>query len=134
MRKRVSMKKSNEIRRMASLGISQRQIAKALGIHRRTALRHLEGKSKKKVAAARPPSWVGDVDWDEIKAEFIKGVPGTVLFEEYQERGLVPVTYSNFLRQLRSRLPKKRAAAIMRRIFKPGERAEIDYADGIEIF
>ena len=127
------MKKSNEIKRMASLGISQRQIAKALGIHRRTVERHLESESQEKVAAKRPPGWVSDVDWDEIIAEFIKGVPGTVLFEEYRDRGLVPVTYSNFLRQLRSRLPKKQADATMRRIFKPGERAEIDYADGIDI-
>ena len=133
MRKRVSLKKSKEIKLLAVLGLSQRQIAKALNIHRRTVERHLVKELSEATGRARPPSWVGEIDWDEIKAEYSKGVPGTVLYEEYRERGLVPVTYSNFLRHLKAKLPSKQVDATMRRIFKPGERVEIDYADGIDI-
>lgn len=134
---RVSKKKSNEIRRLESLGLSKRQIAKALGVHRRTVDRHLllkeelaiEGQS---VSAKSQPKWTSGVQWDEVKAEYAKGVPGTVLFEELHERGIVPVTYSNFLRQLKARMPPKLPTATMRRHFSPGERAEIDYCDGID--
>ena len=84
MGNRASRKKSQEIRRLGSLGISKRQIAIALKVHRRTVDRHLDPEHPEGSHSphCRVPKWSEGVDWNEVKAEYAKGVPGTVLHEE----------------------------------------------------
>ena len=76
-------------------------------------------------------SWTSEIDWENIRCEFLKGVPLNVLHEELFEAGKITILYNGFWRQVKKRLDLSEATMV--RIFKPGERIEIDYADGIEI-
>lgn len=128
----LSKKKSDEIRRLAKLDLSKRQIAKALKVHRNTVTRYLISSDKADLAGSQDnSSWAKELDWSQITAEIARGVPATVIWEEQVELGKVPVNYSGFWKQLDKRIT--RTPSTMKRVFKPGERAEIDYCDGIDI-
>lgn len=130
-RKIVSESKSEEIKRLNKIGLSKRQIARAMNVHRRTVDRHLEAETSKNDENTAP-AWTEQVLWEDLIAEVHQGTPAKVLWEELSEDGKVPVAYQNFFIQLRKRLPPK-SKTTMRRVFKPGQHCEIDYCDGIDI-
>lgn len=129
------MVKLDEIQRFKALGLSDRQIARALNCSRNTVRKALAG-----VAPGPDPSpdgqgagnWSDALDWAEIAANIARGIPLQVLWAEEREAGRLPVNYPAFWKQLRRRVPK--SADSMHRVFKPGERAEVDYCDGLEVF
>lgn len=139
---RLDMKDVEEIRRLWKMGLTNRQIAKASGgkIHRNTVNKYVQEFS---VGGARDVSvvrssvtelsvnWSATVDWENVRTEYLRGVPLNILHDELFETGKVPVLYPGFWKQAQKRIALTEATMV--RIFKPGERIEIDYADGIDI-
>lgn len=127
------MSKSDEIKRLKDLGLSNRAIARSLNIHRKTVRKYL---IERVTVAPSPepaiePSWAEKLDWQNLIAEATRGTPVTVLWEELIESGAITVQYPGFWKQLKKRCPT--LAQSMHRVFAPGSRCEIDYADGIEL-
>ncbi len=132
--KGLEMADFNEIKRLQSLGLSNRKIGRALGIHRNTVNKYLEPTYQ--IQVERPeevskPGWAESVDWEEVRREYLKGVALNVLHEELCSEGRVPVQYPGFWKQAKKKLDLSEATMV--RVFRPGERVEIDYSDGIDI-
>jgi transposase len=147
--KGLDMKEVAEILRLKSLGFSKRKIARTLGVHRNTISRHFDAQE-----AAKPPGWAAlaspapvapkagppgqavagwwdGIDWNSVRDDALNSVTLNVIYEELVEKGLVPVQYPAFWKQLQRRAPMLRATMV--RVFAPGSRAEIDYCDGIDL-
>lgn len=130
--KRLAMSKYQEILRLKSLKLTDRKIARALNCSRNTVKRCLATQvSAITPSPPEPPAWVKELNWEELHEEHSKGVPLQVLWEEKCSSGNVPVNYSGFWKQFTKRYPDLPVSMV--RIHRPGERAEIDYADGIDI-
>src|SRR3989338_550866 len=95
-RKSVSDCKSEEIKRLIKLGLSKRQVARAMKVHRRTVDRHLGTSQPEKDERLSSPPWTEKVLWNDLISEISQGVPAKVLWEELKESGKVPVAYQNF--------------------------------------
>jgi transposase len=125
--------KQQEILRLQGLNLSERAIARALGISRNTVRKYLRsGDGLEEAGALLPAHWADQLDWGPIRAEHAQGVSLKVLWEELHEQNRVPAQYPNFWKQFDRRFPNERPAT-MARVFDPGSRAEIDYCDGIDI-
>ena len=134
----LDLKKLEEIKRLLNLGLTNRQIAKAIGVHRNTVNKYVEQVKqpdflnfKNDSFVAEAPAWTKEIDWEDIRSEFLKGVPLNILHEELYDAGKISLHYSGFWKQVKKRLCLSEVTMV--RIFKPGDRTEIDYADGIEI-
>ena len=129
------MKDIIEIKRLWQLGLHNRKIARATGVHRNTVNKYVESflsDAKLESIKAKPPSapdWCASVDWEKVRSEYLSGVSLNVIHEELLASNHVQVQYAGFWKQLRKRLDLSQATMV--RVFKPGERTEIDYADGI---
>lgn len=123
--------KADEIKRLKNLGLSDRAIARSLNLHRKTVKKYL---SEQVVGlAALPgaePCWAEQLNWDDLIAEAQKGTPLMVLWEELIESDQVGIQYPGFWKQFKKRCPT--LTQTMHRVFAPGSRCEIDYADGLE--
>lgn len=139
---RLNMKDINEIKRLKNLGLTNRQIALASNgkIHRNTVNKYVKefdvAKSAPALAGQAPEAntavdWSMQLDWEYIRTEYLKGVPLNILHSELFETNKVPVQYPGFWKQAQKHIALTEATMV--RIFKPAERTEIDYADGIEI-
>lgn len=135
----LDVKEIDEIKRLLGLGLTNRQIARSINVHRNTVNKYVDKingnhsfvNTAEQSVARNSPCWTSQIDWENIRSEFLKGVPLNILHEELVEAGKVSILYNGFWRQVKKRLDL--SVATMVRIFKPGERTEIDYADGIEI-
>lgn len=128
------MLKRDEIKRLKESGKSIRAIAQVLNCSRKTVRKYLSTESDSvqdlKSSLCEVPIWIKSLDWDTLRDEHIKkGVPLNVLWEEGNEAGTIPVEYPGFWKQYKKRYPD--IPKTMVRFFKPGERMEIDYCDGI---
>lgn len=126
----------HEIRRLKGLGLTDRQIAKALKCSRHTIKKYLEENFRqegdsKTLALANADHWTSKLNWDLCIQEVLKDVPVRTLWEEVVEEYGISVDYSGFWKQLQKRLPLIKKSMV--RMFTPGSRIEIDYTDGIEI-
>lgn len=90
----LNLKDKNEIRRLWKLGIKKRQIARATKVHRNTVSKYIEEfiseNSKPKnamnsIALASEPNWFDQIDWENIRSEYLRGTPLNVLHEELLE-------------------------------------------------
>jgi len=90
--KGLEMADLKEIKRLQSLGFSNRKIGKALGIHRNTVNKYLEAQNQAPVRSEKiiNPNWTNSVDWEELRREYLKGVALNVLHEELFSEGKVP--------------------------------------------
>lgn len=136
----LNVKDLAEIKRLWGLNFSNRAIAKTSGVHRNTVNKYVaqfESETAQVpnavtvVVAAEPAVGLNKLDWQKIRTEFLSGVSLNVIHEELVEQNKVTVQYSGFWKQVQKFANLSEATMI--RIFKPGERAEIDYADGISI-
>jgi len=138
--KGLKMKEVDEIKRLRGLGLSNRQIAKALGLHRNTVNRYGEQQGEKEGASggtfassevAEQSVTSAGMNWEQVRKDYLGGVTLKVIFEELQESGKTQLTYSGFWKQVKKNISLSEASMV--RVFKPGVRTEIDYADGIDI-
>lgn len=140
----LNLKHIAEIKRLLKLGLTNRKIATILDVHRNTINKYVEQISRESDAPnsnrtvgenSAPPLAVraneSSVDWENVRTEFLSGVSLNVIHEELLEQNKITVQYSGFWKQVQKFA--NLSAATMVRIFKPGERTEIDYADGIDI-
>ena len=130
------MKDIAEIKRLWKLGLKNRQIAKAVGIHRNTINKYVEQFSTEPsistaAVLAQDHAKSSTIDWEKIRSEVLGGVPLTVIHEELLENNQIDIQYAGFWKQAKKKISLTEATMV--RIFKPGERCEIDYADGIDI-
>lgn len=119
----------------------KREIARITKVHRNTVSKYIDdfifetnSVQGAAVEAASLPicsSWTANVDWENVHSEYLRGVPLNVIHEKLFESKKVEVQYAGFWKQAQKRISLTEATMV--RIFKPGERIEIDYADGIEI-
>ncbi len=137
----LNVKEIEEIKRLWKLGLKNRKIAKALGVHRNTVNKYVAEWSAPSLPVAPEAivgaevedggTWILDLDWEKIRGEYLQGVSLNVIHQELYESNKVPVQYSGFWKQLKKKLSLSEATMV--RVFKPGSRIEIDYADGIDI-
>jgi hypothetical protein len=140
----IEVKCIDEIKRLWKLKFTNRRIAKISGVHRNTVNKYvalfesdecINNKLPHNVfatpLAAGESVGANEVDWKKVRAEFLSGVSLNVIHEELVEQNKVTVQYSGFWKQVQKFANLSQATMV--RIFKPGERSEIDYADGIHI-
>ena len=131
----LNVKDINEAKRLWKLGLTNRQIARATNIHRNTINKYVEKFKDEKllsvVETKSPITWCADIDWEKVRSEYLGGVSLNVIHEELLEEKKLQVQYAGFWKQAHKRISLTEATMV--RIFKPGERTEIDYADGIDI-
>ncbi len=131
--RRLAMSKQKEILRLKKKGLSARAIARVLKCSRNTVKHYLSLNNESiNNMSPEPPGWVQNLDWNEIHAEVHMGTPLNVLWEERFEDGKIPVQYAGFWKQYFRKFPSMKDATMIKH-FAPGERAEIDYCDGIDI-
>lgn len=138
----LSMQTKNEIKRLWELGFKKRAISRTTGVHRNTVNKYINELISEKttpndlIPLASPidiekKNWTKSIDWEKVRTEFLSGVSLNVIHEELLENNKVTVQYSGFWKQAQKKISLSQATMV--KIHKPGERAEIDYADGIEI-
>lgn len=133
----LNVKDLAEIKRLWGLNFSNRAIAKTSGIHRNTVNKYVaqfeleKYQPPKAIAAAATVAEINNIDWLKVRTDFLSGVSLNVIHEELVEQNKVSVKYPGFWKQVQKFANLSEATMI--RIFKPGERVEIDYADGIQI-
>jgi transposase len=139
----LNMKDLAELKRLWKLKFSNRQISKISSVHRNTVNKYvaqfeleasqqvLPVKELSPEATISKSTDVNKVDWQKVRSEFLSGVSLNVIHEELIERNQITVQYSGFWKQVQKFANLSEATMV--RIFKPGERSEIDYADGIHI-
>jgi transposase len=128
----LAMSKAEEIKRLKGLGLSDRAIARSLNIHRRTVKKYLDQINE--VLPPAPvvePSWAENLRWEELISEAQRGTPVSILWEELIEKNAIGIQYPGFWKQFKKRCPT--LTQTMHRVFAPGSRCEIDYADGLEL-
>lgn len=134
-RRPISMNKKTEIFRLKALGLKERAIARALGASRKTVRKFLQEKELKSFNVCdenRPPK-LDSFSWDEIAREFReKDVPLNILWMELKEAKKIDWSYSYFWKQFQRNCPSTKELTMIREHLS-GERAEIDYCDGIDI-
>lgn len=136
---RTSMDRSVQILEMRRAGHSQTKIAEALKMCPRTVKMVFE--KYKDSAPTQPlqareepqmPAWLRALDSDYLIKEARKGVPYRILFNE---QGKLPVKYWTFWQTLKKfSKVEKDPSTTMRLRHKPGEKAFVDYTDGIDLF
>ncbi len=134
--KGLNVKELSEIKRLLKLGLTNRQIARALKIHRNTINKYVEKiknnfVSDDEVKIRAVLHWSANIDWERVRREFLSGVPLNIIYEELFESQKLLVQYSGFWKQAHKNI--NLSVATMVKIHRPGERAEIDYCDGIDI-
>jgi len=122
-------------------GIGKRKIAGMLGISKNT-VKGIVQATVLRVASLEVPgtpeapddasNWSSAVDWERVREEMGRRyVTIKALHADYAPAG---VTYLRFWRELQRRFPQSlESQARIRFQYKPGERVEIDYCDGIAI-
>lgn len=122
------MNKQSEILRLKALGLKERAIARATGSSRKTVRKYL---------SETQPVLVPEVQilfsWEEIIRENqVNDVPLQILWEEMKDSGKTTWSYSYFWKQYQKHCPSSKEVTMIRH-HPSGERAEIDYCDGIDI-
>lgn len=83
----LDVKEIDEIKRLLNLGFTNRQIARSINVHRNTVNKYVERINEKKSCenfVELPPvqtslGWTSQVDWENVRSEFLKGVPYIVV-------------------------------------------------------
>jgi transposase len=111
----------------------KKTIARMLGLSRNTVkgiIKAAEAVASGKGAEASSEGWTHAVDWSAVRDQIgRKHTTIKVLHQEYAPAG---VSYLRFWREMQRRFPESIIdQARIRLHYKPGERAEIDYCDGL---
>jgi transposase len=135
---RKSRAMQDQIWALWAKGYGIRAIARALKIHRDTVRAYLAKADVPDITPSEPsphsgtevcPPWHNGVDWEAVRQQHGRGIALKVLWQETYPW----VDYLRFWRAFRRRCPTS-PEPVLRLQHKPGERAQIDYCDGIGIF
>jgi len=127
-RRPISVNKQSEILRLKALGLKERAIARAIGSSRKTVRKYLN-----ETPQTPPPEVQQLFTWDEIIREHqVNDVSLLILWEELKDEGKTTWSYSYFWKQYQKYCPSSKEVTMIRHHVS-GERAEIDYCDGIDI-
>lgn len=126
-RKKMTVVRFEEVKRLIDEGLSDRAIMRALRCRREKVAEIRRGTA---ADPGRPkiivgPLWTEQVAWAEVITELSLGHPLKLIHEE---KAAHLTTYSNFWKQFYRRYPALLKAAVTLREFAPGERVEVDYA------
>jgi transposase len=158
---RISMDMQAQIIRLYAKGYSVRKIAGALQMCRRTVRRYVSRErdkstikaqaksesscesmvkeeaekmeSKEHEAINKFPGWLKKLDWRWLINEKRKGVPVTILYKESLVNEVKYWSFYNNLKKLEQVLYPLTPKTTMRLTHNPGEKAFVDYGDGIKI-
>ena len=128
-KERTSVRMQAQIKTMSEQGYSIRAIARILRISRKT-VRKILGIVVTK--PTEPAGWTQVVDWNYVRQE-VYG-KGTTIKQIHQE--VAPeVSYLNFWRAFREQVSRQASPqeVTIRLHHKPGEKAQIDFCDGLAI-
>ncbi len=120
------MAQYEDIKQKIQLGMSDRQIAKAVGRRRQSIAEIRKGKYQ---FSSEPelPSWMGQVNWDEVLKDF-RNHPVPFIWEEYAAQ---LTSYCNFTKYIYKKYPYLKNKDYTHRDFNPGERVEVDWAGDV---
>lgn len=126
-RKRMTVVRFEEVKRLIGEGLSDRAIMRALRCRREKVAEIRKGTASDpgRPKAIVGPLWTEQVSWAEVITELSLGHPLKLIHEEKASH---LTTYSNFWKQFYRRYPALLKASVTLREFAPGERAEVDYA------
>lgn len=137
---RVSMQMQQQILELHKRGYSVRRIARCLKKSRKTVTKYIardvtsvcpQPQDTLVVASfGRVDSWRSNVDWPHVMEQRRKGISYKTLFKESAPNG---VSYWLFWNTLRALVPPE-VRTTVHLVHKPGEKTQVDYKDGIEIF
>ena len=134
---RKSSKMREQVLQLHKRGIGKRKIATMLGISKNTVKGIVDTATLLRVASVdafgtseNVPNWSASIDWECVRQEMGgRYVTIKALHADYAPTG---VSYLRFWRELQRRFPQSlESQARIRFQYKPGERVEIDYCDGI---
>jgi len=142
-RGKVSMERAEQIRIMSQQGRSIRTIARCLKMSRKTIRKYLEQDNpinsrvlteenqseNVKIDKDDLPFWAKEIDLNYVLAELRKGITYKTLHSELNPQ----VGYFGFWKFFRKLFSQKKQNICMRLIHKPGEKAFVDFCDGIEV-
>lgn len=133
---RKSKKMIEQILLMASQGHKLRKISRSLGISRNTVRRYLreaavassgeKSQDQPAITAARP-SWALVLPWEDLLKQKQRGVSLKQLYSEYEPK----ISYSRFCRVLAKHSPAPPPPTAARLVHQPGDKAQIDFSDGL---
>lgn len=122
------MAQIEDIRLKIEQGLSDRQIAKAVG-RRRTLIAEIRSGDIKLNPCERFPRWMEGVDWDLVIKEF-RHHPLKYIWEEHAQE---LTSYANFTKYLYKKFPYLKNEFVPTKEYAAGEKAEVDWAgDAIE--
>jgi len=121
------MAQYEDIKLKIKQGLSDRQIAKAVG-RRRNTISKIRNDLYKYEEQKKLPTWMSLLDWEEILKNIGLKHPITLIWEEFASQ---LTSYSNFTRYLYKKFPYLKSGEYTHRQFNPGERVEVDWAGDI---
>lgn len=130
-KERTSVRMQEQIKVLNGQGVSIRKIAKILKVSRKTVRKFLgmsDASSDAAVPGVSEDSWVAKVSWEHVRGEIGKGCT----IKQIHQETAPEIPYLSFWRALRDRVPVS-PEVTMRLHHKPGEKAQIDFCDGIKI-
>jgi transposase len=129
-KERTSVRMQEQIKTLSAQGVSIRKIAKALSMSRKTVRKLLgmshpsQGSSTEVITAP----WIASVNWKHVREEVGRGCT----IKQIHREVMPEVPYLNFWRAFREESPISPNVTI-RLHHKPGEKAQIDFCDGLPI-
>lgn len=123
----LSMAKYEDIKQKINQGLSDRQIAKALG-KRRSLISKIRKGLYNYEKQQKFPDWMNLVNWDDVLKDIGLKHPITLIWEDAANQ---LTSYSNFTKYLYKKFPKLSIEEYTHRHFNPGERVEVDWAGDV---
>jgi len=121
----------DQIRRMFEDGHKIKKISSALRISKNTVKKYL----REDVAKDSPDSFVAKddqghgIDWDYVIGQLAIGCPLKIVYKEIAPS----ISYTHFTKLAKAHSPKELPRAAIRLQHEPGEQAQVDYCDGINV-
>ncbi len=118
------MAQYEDIKQKINQGLTDRQIAKAVG-KRRSKISEIRKGLFEFTEQKKLPDWMEQVHWDEVIKDISLKHPLSLIWEDSVKH---LTSYSNFTRYLYKKFPQIKIKDYTHRQFNPGERVEVDWA------
>ena len=123
----LSLTQLEDIKQKIQEGLSDRQIAKAVG-RRRTLISEIRSGEFVLEKNSKFPDWMSILKWDEILKDIGLKHPIKFIWDDYAKD---ITSYSNFTKYIYKKYPYLKIDSYTHREFNPGERVEVDWAGDI---